>query len=155
MFVCELFNSRFAHTPITYGPTAKTLYVSYFKDSTGKTVEVGLTRMWPHALSLYFLRDGKQDITNDGESIKVFSTVIGITGEMLKLGPKPELLIFSASKLDGNRAQLYKRMVSKLAGSHGYRIVEASNLPEHHQSKVNSELDAGSEHLFALKNQIQ
>ena len=85
--------------------------------------------------STSFDRGGRQDMTGEGDSMRIFSTVIAIVKDFVKKH-KPDELGFSAEKPAwrmtlpdghpqrspemGSREKLYKRLIQRYAGKMGY-----------------------------------
>ena len=83
-----------------------------------------------------FERNGRQDVTGEGDAMRVFATVIDIIKDFTKK-EKPQEMVFSAekpawrvslprdhpkrSKEMGSREKLYKRLVQRYAGRLGYK----------------------------------
>ena len=83
-----------------------------------------------------FERDGRQDLTGEGDAMRIFATVIDIIKDFVKKD-KPQELAFSAEKPAerislphdhpkrstemGSREKLYKRLIQRYAGRMGYK----------------------------------
>ena len=68
---------------------------------------------------LSFVRDGKTVKTGQGDSLRIFATVLKLTQDFIKK-ENPKYIEFSSSKLRDpgeSRDKLYDRMVRKYAGS--------------------------------------
>lgn len=88
----------------------------------------------PSHYSVEFYRDNSQEVTGEGDALKVFATVIeAIRQFVIKM--KPDSISFSASKEPEvdmakpganvnpeSRAKLYNRLVQRFAGSMGYGV---------------------------------
>ena len=93
--------------------------------------------------STSFERGGRQDMTGEGDSMRIFSTVISIVKDFVKKY-KPQELGFSAEKPAwrmtlpyghpqrspemGSREKLYKRLIQRYAGKMGYTYKARTSL---------------------------
>jgi hypothetical protein len=71
-----------------------------------------------------FYRNNRQEVTGEGDSQRVFATVLTAIAQFIEK-KKPVSLFFSAVKEDdpkGSREKLYDRLVQRYAGSLGYMI---------------------------------
>jgi len=89
-----------------------------------------------------FERNTRQDVTGEGDAMRIFATVIEILKDFTKK-EKPQEMVFSAekpaprltlphghpetSKEMGSREKLYKRLVQRYAGRLGYKYTTQSD----------------------------
>ena len=89
-----------------------------------------------------FERNMRQDVTGEGDAMRIFATVIEILKDFTKK-EKPQEMVFSAekpasrltlphghperSKEMGSREKLYKRLVQRYAGRMGYKYTTQSD----------------------------
>lgn len=77
--------------------------------------------------SVEFYRNGSQKITGQGDSIRVFATVLNAMAQFIKMAD-PYMLVFNATKEveagqnANSRSKLYTRLVNKYASKWGYRV---------------------------------
>jgi hypothetical protein len=77
-----------------------------------------------HFWTVEFYRSNSQGVTGEGDSQRIFATVLGAIKKFIKKY-QPRYIVFSAVKEDdptGRRASLYERMVQKYARQLGYEI---------------------------------
>jgi hypothetical protein len=77
-----------------------------------------------HFWTVEFYRSNSQGVTGEGDSQRIFATVLGAIKKFVKKY-QPRYIVFSAVKEDdptGRRASLYERMVQKYARQLGYEI---------------------------------
>ena len=107
---------------------------AYAKMEDGKYVSIMFNHGYnddnEEAWSVEFFRDNSQEITGDGNAMRVFATVLFAIKTFIKKY-KPARIIFSASKEveqgqnSQSRANLYDSMVQRYARSWGYRAFRA------------------------------
>ena len=89
-----------------------------------------------------FERNMRQDVTGEGDAMRIFATVIEILKDFTKK-EKPQEMVFSAekpaerltlphdhpkrSKEMGSREKLYKKLVQRYAGQMGYKYTTQSD----------------------------
>ena len=108
-----------------------------FKTDSGDDVVVEIERYGEERLNkweLGFYRNGEQDVTGEGDAMRIFATVIKIIQEFIQKH-KPNSISFTAAKKEsesldnkGSRQKLYSRMVKRFAGSMGYNVKEQSDI---------------------------
>lgn len=80
---------------------------------------------------LVFKVDGMQNITGEGDALKIFSTVISTIKDFVKT-ESPEVILFTAEK-DPNtnsnisRSSLYTKMIKNVSNEIGYRYTITPN----------------------------
>lgn len=107
-------------------------YYGYFRVADGSLITVMCEYYKPSKeWNIEFTRNGSQDLTGEGDAMRIFATVIKIIERFLK-EEKPDRVRFSALK-DGeddsekqSREKLYSRMVKRFAGKMGYNAKERS-----------------------------
>jgi hypothetical protein len=120
----EVFDQPYPWT-WTLGGKNKGLWVAEFND-VDVSINLSDAGLWEMA----FGRNGSQEVTGEGDQFKIFSTVIDIAKDFIKLN-SPRVLKFSAEKEDLNtkstsRTKLYSAMVRRFASGLGYDFREQS-----------------------------
>ena len=122
------------HTVYRFVPDDKTEVDVIFKENEISDDE----SYW----AVSFERNMRQDMTGEGDAMRIFATVIDIIKDFSKK-EKPQSLVFSAekpawrvslphdhpkrSKEMGSREKLYKRLVQRYAGRMGYKYSTQSD----------------------------
>ena len=105
-------------------------YYGYFRAGDNSLITVMCEYYKPgNEWNIEFTRNGSQDVTGEGDAMRIFATVIKIIERFLK-EENPYKVRFSALKDDEDkegrqsREKLYSRLVKRFATKMGYRAKE-------------------------------
>ena len=130
-YIAEAFDKPY---PYNYKPGIATA-----KLDDGSKLEITMQRygeMW----IISFRRNGKANVTGQGDQMRVFATVIDVIKKFIKK-ESPKKIFFSAEKNKDDkdsREKLYSRLVKKFANEMGYNSKETvyRDAPEKLYSKL-------------------
>jgi len=103
-------------------------YVAIADLSDGSTLKIEFTEVNRGETLVGFERNGKIELTNEGDAFRIFATVMSAIKDYVEKF-QPNKIIFSALKIDfknddvisyASRAKLYKRLVQMYASKLGY-----------------------------------
>jgi hypothetical protein len=132
-FITEAFDNPYRYTGGAGGPRSGTIKYKFFTSEKDE-IEVTFEKLeWSdeeYTWMIAFDRDGRDNVTGEGDAMRIFATVLAILKDFTKKH-KPPVIGFSAFKSaedlvnkkggkKGSREKLYLRMVKKFAPKVGY-----------------------------------
>jgi hypothetical protein len=135
----EVLNTPYSYTRVKkyQNPKADKAYASYFEPDDGSEVDVIFTGKehmddtdhldW----EIEFERNGAQDITGEGDALRIIATVMKIVKDFIKI-EDPKYMNLMAAKPKGSdkklsgRERLYSRLIQKEIGSK-YKVRVGNN----------------------------
>lgn len=130
MKIFEVLDSEFKITNWDASPSGDEVY-STAEDNQGRTLAINFTPLETEipnlsVVEIAFTREGSYELTNQGDALKVFGTVLGAVKRYLSKY-RPDYFLFSAK--EKSRFDLYSALIRRYAGTMGYTIIDASDLP--------------------------
>jgi hypothetical protein len=130
--VIEAFNQPY---PITWEKSENGDYDALATLDDGTHLSIMFEHTTPYEVAVSFWRNNSQEVTGEGDSQRVFATVLSAIQQFLKR-EQPANISFSASKETDptiyyepgqpqpkpeSRAKLYNKLVQRYAGTWGYQ----------------------------------
>jgi pyrimidine deaminase RibD-like protein len=112
----------------------------------------------PYEVHVSFFRNNSQEVTGEGDSQRIFSTVLAAIQEFLKK-EQPANMSFSASKEvesgqnNMSRTKLYNRLIQRYANAWGYKFhsFDHGDIVEYELSKINKTVAEASGYIPSEK----
>ena len=122
-FIVEAFNQPY---PIKWEKSEHGDYDALATLDDGTHLSIMFEHTTPYEVNVSFWRNNSLEVTGEGDSQRVFSTVLAAIQKFLKI-EQPANISFSASKdVDAgqnteSRSKLYNRLVQRYAATWGYK----------------------------------
>lgn len=126
-------------------------YDAYTKLLDGSNLSIMFNKENDDVYTVEFWRNNSQDATGDGDSQKVFATVLGAIQEFLTTKQQPRFISFTSAKgEDGegkdSRVSLYSKLLQRYATSWGYKlknVVDRSDAVEFDLVRIKQDVEEG------------
>lgn len=111
--------------PWKWAEEEQDLLVAYSKLDDGSRLRISVENDQKFGWIVSFHRNGEIDITGGGDQFRIFSTVLDVLSEFVRM-VNPDKLYFTASKgeygTELSRDRLYRRLCQTLASRYGYSL---------------------------------
>jgi len=130
-------------------------YDAYTKLPDGSNLSIMFNKEDDDIYTVEFWRNNSQDATGDGDSQRVFATVLGAIQEFLTTKQQPRFISFTGAKGDDgegkdSRVSLYSKLLQRYATSWGYKlknVVDRSDAVEFDLVRIKQDITEDNDYM--------